>query len=49
MEGIVATQAGARYTPNATTWVKIQNRRYSQAVGRENFFDCRRARETSGW
>ena len=26
MEGIVAKQASARYTPEATTWVKIKNR-----------------------
>ena len=26
MEGIVAKQANARYTPEATTWVKIKNR-----------------------
>jgi ATP-dependent DNA ligase len=45
MEGVVAKQASARYTPEATTWVKIKNRRYSQAVGREDFFDRRRARE----
>jgi bifunctional non-homologous end joining protein LigD len=45
MEGIVAKQASARYTPEATTWVKIKNRQYSQAVGREDFFDRRRARE----
>jgi ATP-dependent DNA ligase len=31
MEGIVAKQASARYTPDATTWVKIKNRQYSQA------------------
>jgi bifunctional non-homologous end joining protein LigD len=37
MEGIVAKQANARYTPDATTWVKIKNREYSQAVGREDF------------
>jgi len=43
MEGMVAKQANARYTPNATTWVKIKNREYSQAVGRENFFDRWRA------
>jgi hypothetical protein len=42
MEGIVAKQASARYTPEATTWVKIKNRQYSQAVGREDFFDHRR-------
>jgi bifunctional non-homologous end joining protein LigD len=44
MEGIVAKQANARYTPEATTWVKIKNREYSHAVGREDFFDRRRAR-----
>jgi bifunctional non-homologous end joining protein LigD len=44
MEGIVAKQANARYTPEATTWVKIKNRAYSQAVGRSDFFDRRRAR-----
>ena len=38
-EGIVAKQANARYTPEATTWVKIKNRRYSQAVGSEAFFE----------
>ena len=43
MEGIVAKQASARYTPAATTWVKIKNREYSQAVRREDFFDRRRA------
>ena len=42
LEGIVAKQASARYTPEATTWVKIKNRQYSQAVGREDFFDHRR-------
>jgi bifunctional non-homologous end joining protein LigD len=42
MEGIVAKQANARYTPEATTWVKIKNRAYSQVVGREDFFDRRR-------
>ena len=34
--------ANARYTPEATTWVKIKNREYSQAIGREDFFDRRR-------
>ena len=43
MEGIVAKQASARYTPEATTWVKIKNREYSQAVGRHDFFDRRKA------
>jgi bifunctional non-homologous end joining protein LigD len=41
LEGIVAKPASARYTPEATTWVKIKNRAYSQAVGREEFFDRR--------
>ena len=44
MEGIVAKLANARYTPDATTWVKIKNRQYSQAVGRHDFFDPRRVR-----
>lgn len=43
MEGAVAKQASARYTPDATTWVKIKNRQYSQAAGREDFSDLRRA------
>ena len=43
MEGVVAKQVSAKYTPEATTWVKIKNRQYSQAVGREDFFDRRRA------
>src|SRR5215472_8118186 len=38
MEGVVAKQASAKYTPEATTWVKIKDRQYSQAVGREDFF-----------
>jgi len=42
MEGVVAKQASARYTPEATTWVKIKNSAYSQAIGREDFFDRRR-------
>jgi bifunctional non-homologous end joining protein LigD len=43
MEGVVAKQASARYAPEATTWVKIKNSAYSQAIGREDFFDRRRA------
>jgi bifunctional non-homologous end joining protein LigD len=31
MEGIVAKQGSGRYTPEATTWMKIKNRAYSQA------------------
>jgi bifunctional non-homologous end joining protein LigD len=36
-EGIVAKQATARYTPDATTWVKIKNKRH-------DFFDRRRVK-----
>jgi ATP-dependent DNA ligase len=43
MEGVVAKQASASYIPEATTWVKIKNRAYSQAIGREDFFDRRRS------
>ena len=42
MEGVVAKLTDGRYTPEATTWVKIKNRQYSQAVGREDFFDRRK-------
>ena len=42
MEGVVDKQANGRYTPEATTLVKIKNRAYSQAVGRWDFFDRRR-------
>src|SRR5262249_52171870 len=45
MEGIVAKQANARYTPEAPTWVKIKNPAYSQAAGRADFFDRRRRRK----
>src|ERR1051325_10168014 len=41
VEGIVAKLASGRYDPNATTWVKIKNRAYSQAEGRHEFFDIR--------
>ena len=44
MEGIVAKQAEGLYMPERTSWVKIKNRAYSQAVGRSDFFDRRRAR-----
>jgi hypothetical protein len=30
------------FMPEATTWVKIKNRQYSQAIGREDFFNRRR-------
>jgi hypothetical protein len=35
--------ASGRYEPEATTWVKIKNRSYSQADGRDDFFDERPA------
>jgi len=41
MEGS-CREAGERQV-EATTWVKIKNREYSQAVGREQFFDRRKA------
>jgi ATP-dependent DNA ligase len=37
MEGVVAKQATAKYTPDATTWVKIQNRHYSQGSDAQIF------------
>jgi bifunctional non-homologous end joining protein LigD len=43
MEGIVAKQAAGLYTPERTSWVKIKNPTYSQAAGRSDFFDRRRA------
>ena len=47
MEGVVAKQASAKYTPEATTWVKIKNRQYSQALGREDFFNRPKASPTT--
>ena len=47
MEGVVAKQASARYTPEATTWVKIKNRAYSQAVGRVEFFHPQKEAEAA--
>jgi bifunctional non-homologous end joining protein LigD len=44
MEGVIAKQANARYTPDATTGVKIKNRQYSQAAGRQDFFNRPKAR-----
>ena len=39
LAGIVAKLASGRYKPDATTWVKVKNRAYSQAEGRADFFD----------
>jgi bifunctional non-homologous end joining protein LigD len=43
LEGIVAKQANARYTPEEPTWVKIKNRNYSQIEGRRELFEKKRA------
>jgi len=43
LESIVAKLATGLYTPEATTWVKIKNPLYSQAEGRDDFFDVRGA------
>jgi bifunctional non-homologous end joining protein LigD len=45
MEGVVARQASARYTPEATTWVEIKNQHYSQAAGRQDFFNRPKTRQ----
>jgi ATP-dependent DNA ligase len=43
MEGIVGKHKTALYTPEETSWVKIKDRAYSQAIGRHEFFDKRLA------
>jgi bifunctional non-homologous end joining protein LigD len=43
LEGIVAKRRDGLYTPEATTWVKIKNPRYSQAEGRRELVERRRA------
>jgi len=44
-EGIVAKHARAPYAPAApSTWVKVKNPAYSQADGRWELFERRRAR-----
>ena len=42
MEGIVAKRKDGLYTPEATTWVKVRNPRYSQGQGRRELFERRR-------
>lgn len=37
----MAKLASGRYEPETTTWVKIKNRSYSRADGRDDFFDER--------
>lgn len=41
LEGIVAKRRDGLYTPDATTWLKIKNPRYSQVVGRRELFGRR--------
>jgi bifunctional non-homologous end joining protein LigD len=41
LEGIVAKRKDGLYTPEATSWVKIKNPQYSQAEGREEWFERR--------
>ena len=41
LEGIVAKLKTGLYTPEATTWVKIRNTRYSQMEGRRELFEKR--------
>jgi bifunctional non-homologous end joining protein LigD len=41
LEGIVAKRSDGLYTPEATSWVKIKNRSYSQAERRAEFFEGR--------
>jgi ATP-dependent DNA ligase len=48
LEGIVAKLATGRYDPAATTWVKINNRAYSQAEGRADFFTVTSTRTKAG-
>ena len=38
LEGVVAKLKTGVYDPTSTTWIKIKNRAYSQAVGRHEFF-----------
>jgi ATP-dependent DNA ligase len=47
MEGIIAKRKDGLYTPEETTSVKIKNRQYSQAEGRREFFDSRRAAQAA--
>lgn len=42
LEGIVAKKANGLYTPEATSWAKIKNPKYSQNEGRRELFDARR-------
>ena len=41
LEGVVAKRKLSIYKSNSTGWLKIKNRRYSQAVGRHDLFQRR--------
>ena len=43
LEGLVAKRKDGLYTPEWPTWVKIKNRKYSQAMGRHELFAKRAA------
>lgn len=43
LEGIVAKRKDGLYTAEATSWVKIKNPNYSQAEGRRELFERRKA------
>jgi len=47
-EGIVAKLAQAPYGTEPSTWVKIKNPNYSQAIGRRERFEEMRARQAAG-
>jgi ATP-dependent DNA ligase len=44
LEGVVAKHKQGLYRPEATSWVKVKNPRYSQGEGRRELFTSRRAR-----
>jgi bifunctional non-homologous end joining protein LigD len=50
LEGIVGKWTGGRYQTDGrnTSWVKIKNREYSQAIGRSELFEARRPNEKRG-
>ncbi len=41
LEGIVAKRRDGIYDANATTWVKVKNRNYSEARDRHELFEGR--------
>jgi ATP-dependent DNA ligase len=47
LEGIVAKLAGAPYGTEPSSWIKVKNPTYSQAVGRRERFEGMRARQAA--